>query len=520
MPQPATRPTTESTRTLATARAPMNKPTRIHRVLLVNPFTFQGDNPNIGMDPVVSRHAGQEIKTGVTLPIGLCYMAAVLLEKGFEVKLLDPLAEKIPVRDILEAARWSDAIITPFSAQHVDDIQKFMGIYRDKLRILVGTYAKHIPEKLFGQDFGDIILASEPEFLIAELLQAWPGISQVNGILYYDDDTQRIVRTTPSPPIANIDSIPFPARFLVNPKNYWDISFFGEPTTWLLPTRGCPYSCNFCAQFDLNEKAVRYRSPKNIADEIDQVVRESGVRNFVFFDETFNLNAKFVSAVCEEILARQLNIRWWCAARADLVKRDVVRLMKKAGCIEMRFGLESANDEILKYLQKDLTVEGIRRGCTICNEEGMNFSLQCILGTPMETEATIANTMQFIKDMRPLYVSFNVLTPLPGSQLFNQLKDKLDLDTVRSFDILHTNFPFGKFSGAELDGIVRRCYLGYYFSPTFLLKIIKTAIAQPHMVFGIAKTMVRQARYLIRSIVFHTSKDAAKELAAHPPQAV
>ena len=124
------------------------------------------------MDPVVSRHAGQEIKTGVTLPIGLCYMAAVLLQKGFEVKLLDPLAEKIPVGVILEAARWSDAIITPFSAQHVDDIQKFMGLYRDKLRILVGSYAKHIPEKLFGQDFGDIILASEPEFLIAELLQA------------------------------------------------------------------------------------------------------------------------------------------------------------------------------------------------------------------------------------------------------------------------------------------------------------------------------------------------------------
>lgn len=103
------------------------EPQTIRRVLLLNPFTFSGTNPNIGMDPVVSRHAGQEIKTGVTLPIGLCYMAAVLLREGFEVELLDPLAEEIPVPRIMEAARRADAVVMAFSAQHTDDIRRFMG---------------------------------------------------------------------------------------------------------------------------------------------------------------------------------------------------------------------------------------------------------------------------------------------------------------------------------------------------------------------------------------------------------
>jgi len=226
-----------------------------------------------------------------------------------------------------------------------------------------------------------------------------------------------------------------------------------------LPARGCPFDCIFCAQFDRNTKSVRYRSAKNIVDEMESVVNDSGVRNFAFFDETFNLYDKQVKAICNEILARKLRVKWWCAARADLIIEETARLMKKAGCIEMRVGLESANDEVLAYLRKDITVEKIRRGLKILNKVGLNFSLQCIFGSPMENSTTIRNTMEFIKEVGPLFVSFNVLTPLPGSQLFEEIKNTIDINALNSFDILHTDFPLGTYSGTDLAGIKKRLIL-------------------------------------------------------------
>jgi len=117
------------------------KPDKIKRVLLVNPFKYGAGITNIGVDPVVSRHSGQEIKTGITFPIGLAYMAAMLLKNGYEVRMLDPIAEKMHVSRIHDAARWSDAIIMPFSVSHMKDIKIFRGHFGDKLLVLGGGYS-------------------------------------------------------------------------------------------------------------------------------------------------------------------------------------------------------------------------------------------------------------------------------------------------------------------------------------------------------------------------------------------
>ena len=471
----------------------------IRKILLINPFKLSGNQPNIGVDPVVSRHVGQEIKTGVTFPIGLAYMASTLLEAGFEVKLLDPIAESITIERIYQESEWADAIVLPFSATHADDVRQYRSDFRRKFFVLGGGYAHHIADWLFNEDLGDVILCGEPEYTIVDLMRAHPNYQNVLGIIYKDG--KKIVRTPARPLLMDLDKLPFPARHLANPKNYWEIMFLGEPTAWILPSRGCPYDCIFCAQYDLNRRRVRYRSAKNIVDEIEEAVQKYKVKNFVFFDETFNFNDEFVISVCSEILKRGLKIKWWCAARADRVKADIVRLMKKAGCIELRFGLESANDEILKFMKKGETVVQIRRGLEITRKEGMNFSLQCIFGSPMESEKTIENTMRFIKEMKPLFVSFNVLTPLPGSQLYEQLKNKLKPEDMKSFDILHTRYPLGRYSGEELNQIIKKAYIGYYLSFAFGLKMLEQAFKNPKLVFGLTKMLLKQAFYVYRSIL-------------------
>jgi radical SAM superfamily enzyme YgiQ (UPF0313 family) len=476
----------------------------IQRILLLNPFAYDGRSRNVGIDPVVSRHSGQEIKTGVTFPIGLAYMAAMLLKNGYAVRMLDPIAEKIDTDIIHAYADWSDAIIMPFSPSHADDTRQFRLRFREKLFVLGGGFSKFIPETLLEGDYCDVVLNGEPELTIVELMKKYPDIDDVRGIIYRKKTGE--IQASLMPLVEDLDTLPFPERSLLNPRHYWDISFYGAPTAWVLPARGCPYNCIFCAQFDRNTKSVRQRSAKNVVDEIRSIVEHQGVRNIAFFDETFNVNDRQVKAISNEILARKLDIRWWCAARADLIKKDTIILMKEAGCIEMRIGLESANDSVLEYLRKDITVDKIRNGLAILRECGMNFSLQCIFGSPMEDRRTIAETMRFIRSAKPLFVSFNVLTPLPGSQLFEEIRNRVDLDTLKSFDILHTNFPLSRYSSAEMSRIIKKAYLSYYFSPGYLARMAREAIRQPRLIAFIVRTLVVQAWYVYTSIVRHGKK--------------
>ncbi len=474
---------------------------QIKKVLLLNPFVYDSGNINIGVDPVVSRHAGQEIKTGITFPIGLAYMGAMLLKAGYEIKIIDPIAKPIPIDEIYTYSSWADAIIMPYSPAHREHIRKYFFDFSNKLRIIGGGIAKYIHAFIFKNDIADVILNGEPEETIVDLVKKFPDISSVKGIIYRTSSGESVI-TQERAPVEDLDSLPFPIRNFASPGNYWDISFFGKPTAWILPTRGCLFNCIFCAQHDINQKRVRKRSPGNIVDEIEQVIKEQGVRNFVFFDETFNLYHEFNISVCEEILKRNLRIKWWCSARPDFVDEETVRKMKKSGCIEMRFGIESANDEILKYLGKNTNVEKIKKGIEITKEAGMNFSLQCIFGTPMESEETIENTMNFIREANPLYVSFNILTPLPGSILFEQIKDRLDLaDGLKNFDILHTDYSFGKYSSEELSRIIKRAYINYYLSFGFFKRVIQEFFKNPFTGIWIAVTLIKQSWYIYKSII-------------------
>jgi len=471
------------------------KPKKINRILLTTPFSYENKRFNIGVDPVVVRHAGQEIKTGITFPIGLAYMAATLLENNYEVCLLDPIAEKIPLGHINNMANWTDAIVMPFSAAHMKDIKKFREDFRNKYFILCG-YAKFIHEVLLKEDYCDVILDVESELIISELINKYPEIKDIQGIICSIDG--EIVSNIPAPLIDDLDNLPFPERKFLNPKLYWEIPFFGQPTAWILGSRGCSYNCVFCTKVSNN---YRFRSAPNIVDEIESVINGYNIRNFAFFDDNFNLNKKFVKAVCNEILDRNIKINWSCSGRADYISEDIVKLMKKSGCVEIKIGLESANDNILQYLQKETSIEEIKQGLEILNKIDLSYSLQCIFGSPMENYKTVRNTINFVKEYKPLFASFNVLTPLPGSILFDESKKEISLKQLQKFDILHTDFPLGHYSGRELREILKKAYLHYYLSLTYVRRIFKEITKRPLLVFGVLKTLLKQSFYVYKSII-------------------
>ncbi|MDD5774178.1 MAG: radical SAM protein [bacterium] len=479
----------------------INKKQGIKKILLINNFLHTGIIRNISIDPVVVRHSGQEIKTGVTFPIGLAYMGAMLKVSGYDVKIIDPIAEKVSLITIYKNSRWADAIVIPFSPYHQEDIKKYFSIFKDKVRIFVGQIAKYLSSRILEDGLADVIIDGEPELTIVDICRNWPYLNDTPGVIFVEKNGNTVT-TSKRELMQNLDSIPLPLRDFTNPRNYWDLLFWGRPTAFILPSRGCAFDCIFCAQRQMNNETVRYRSAKNITDEIESIIRQTGVRSIFFHDETFNLNDTFAVGVCEEILSRNIKIRWACAGRADLIKADIVSLMKKSGCIHMTLGLESANDHILEYLQKHQKVSEIRRGLQILQKKKMAFSLQCIFGSPGENSFTINNTMNFIRETNPFFVSFNVLTPLPGSYLFELVKDKLDLrESLKDMDILHTRLSFCDYSVNDLAKIIRSAYKSYYMSFYFLKKIISEIIRNPANIFWITKTIIFQTRYFYISIL-------------------
>jgi magnesium-protoporphyrin IX monomethyl ester (oxidative) cyclase len=481
---------------------------KIKRVLLINNFSYSGEIRNISIDPVVVRHSGQEIKTGITFPIGLAYIGAMLQAAGFSVKIIDPIAQKVSIKMIHAATDSSDAVVIPYSPYHHQDIRSYFGSFGAKAHILVGQIATYLSDSILQEGGGDVVIYGEPEKTVVEVCTQWPYLKDIPGVIFRESNGS--IHTTPQRElIQDLDSIPFPLRDFIHPRAYWDLLLWGRPTAFVLPSRGCVFDCIFCAQLQMNKKTVRQRTVKNIIDEIESIIRQTGVRNVLFHDETFNLNDAFVVGVCEEILSRNMKIRWACAGRADLIKANSIRLMKKSGCIHMTLGLESANDHILRYLQKRQKVTDIRRGLQILQKEKMTFSLQCIFGSPGENSQTIDNTMNFIWETKPFFVSFNVLTPLPGSSLFEQVKGSLDLnDSLKDMDILHTRFSFCDYSTQELAGLIRDVYKRYYLSFYFIRRVIGEIIDNPGTFFWMAKTMFFQIRYFYFSITkMHKPQD-------------
>lgn len=474
----------------------MKKPKKIKRILLTNPFFRNGRRVNIGIDPVVFRHVGQEIKTGMTFPVGLAYMGGVLLKEGYEVKILDPIAEPIPLHRIYEYAEWADAIFIPFSVLHSEDIRVFHDNFKNKFFILGGALAKYYSEMLLKNDFCDVVLTGEGDAVIGDLINNYPDIENVKGIAYKKNGNQII--TTASTFVINLDELPHPARHLLNVKLYWELPFFSQPTAWILASRGCPYNCLFCTKI---RTPVRFRSAEGVISEIESVIEEFGIRNFAFFDDNFNLNTEFVTTLCKRIIKKGIKIKWSCSARADLFTKEMAEIMKEAGCVEVKVGLESANNKILDYLHKNTTLKEIKRGLNILRETGLNYSLQCIFGSPMESEETIKNTIKFVKKYKPLFVSFNILTPLPGSRLFEKLRDKITFEQIKSFDIIHTAYPLGRYSVKELRKILQKAYLSYYFSFIYLIRIFKVILAYPYLFLGVFKTVIRQFFYIYTSII-------------------
>ena len=325
-------------------------------------------------------------------PLGLMYIAAVLKKSGMPVKITDLCF--VDKKDWKEAIGYADIYgITVFSSS----------LYLAKE---IAQIAKENNPKCIT-----VVGGPHPTSLPYDTLEFFDCVVKGEGEFTFSLPKESIMTM---PLIEDLDILPLPARDLVDLHRYTR-KVFGEKATSITTSRGCPYKCAFCCK-DVFGHKVRYFSIERVVEEIKSIIKDYGIRNFIFYDDTFALNRNRVYALCEEL--RKLNIIFRCNGDARRNTERDFRILYDAGCREIAFGIESGSQEILDRINKGVSVQQNRLAIQNAKKTGLCVKAFLMIGNPGESVKTIEETKRFMKEANPdQYTLFNFV-PLPGCDIW------------------------------------------------------------------------------------------------------
>ena len=248
------------------------------------------------------------------------------------------------------------------------------------------------------------------------------------------------------------------------------------PYTTMFTSRGCPGQCIFCSSPTFYGRAMRFKSSKSVLEEM-RLVKELGYKEVFFRDEIFTMSRPRVFEICEGMINENLNLLWIASARIGSVNFDSMKIMKKAGCHMLRFGVESGAQELLDNIKKGTKVPEIRETFKWAHQLGMDTHAHMMIGLPGETKETLENTINFVKEIDPTIVTFGILTPYPGTPIFDSLRElnpdigdgtESDLSHLHTKSFLNENFT--ELSPEELSKYIRKVYKSFYLRPGYIFK--------------------------------------------------
>ncbi|MDD5680788.1 MAG: radical SAM protein, partial [Candidatus Omnitrophica bacterium] len=396
---------------------------------------------------------GRRIGGGTIPPLTLLSVASILKKNGHSVRLMDADGEKKTLKDIKNDIKSFDFVILLTSSMSFrEDAQVLAGLKKENPRLITSAFGSHptfLPEACLNTDGIDILVRYEPEFIYRDLADAlskkndtWKA---VKGIAFRDSTGIHINERYPF--IENLDELPIPDRSLLN-RNlvYFNPLVKRLPYTTSITSRGCPGKCTFCTAPAFTGSKVRHNSADYVLREIEYLL-SSGIKEIYYRDETFSFFPQRNKIICETIIAKKMNVSWLCNVRVGTVKKDMLSLMKKAGCHTIKAGVESGVQEILDKSQKNIRLRDTEDLFRWARELGIATHAHVMLGMPGENRDTMKRTADFVISLKPTTVDFGICTPYPGAALFDKLlsehkdlKDKMEID----WEMLHTSGNLNK----------------------------------------------------------------------------
>lgn len=294
----------------------------------------------------------------------------------------------------------------------------------DKITVIIGgPHASMAGSEVLQCSAVDLAVKGEGEITIVEALNAIESkknFEPVKGIIYRNGN--QIMENPAQEFIEDLGSLAFPNTYAKEAlKDYgkYPRAAFG----YIFATRGCPYNCFFCGSRNIWGRQVRFRSPDNVAEEI-RGLREEGVRIFYFVDDTFGINKQYISDLCRVFIERCPGIKWSCEFHIKLVDDETISLMKRAGCYQIQLGIESGNNDILKQMRKNITIEEALAAAEIIKKHGIELQVFFIIGFPQETEETLNDTIMAMQQIKGDIITYSIFTPYPGTEAFAFSKEK------------------------------------------------------------------------------------------------
>lgn len=412
---------------------------------------------------------------GVYPPLGIAYIASYLEKYNYEVSILDSKALNLTTTETKDRIMKEkpDVVgitsMTPNVKGALEAAKLVKEVSNDIITVIGGPQISAFPKETLSFDFIDFGIYGEGEHAILELvnnIHNGKDLSNITGLVYKKN--KKVFINQPAL-IENLDKLPFPSRHLL-PRDKYHCVIAKPPFTTMITSRGCPFRCNFCFKGPSSKK-IRYRSAKNVADEIEHCIEKYKVKTIMFYNDTFNANRNHVKNVCTEIIGRGIDIEWEAPVRVDLIDEEILRLMKKAGCIRLRYGVESGDDRILELMNKRITVKKVEEVFKLTKKIGIETFAYFMIGYVTENEKTIRNTINFAKKINPDWVMFTVVTPIPLTNLhdLSVIKGLIDLNYWKNFVLGKTNKRV-PFLVENADEWVRRAYKEFYLRPQFFLK--------------------------------------------------
>ena len=378
----------------------------------------------------------------VDTPATLLIIASILRAGDNQIDLIDANGNNLSyeaISDILKGKNF-DCIIFTFNSWIIDDELRVCDIIKKAnpscITIGYSWYARKFGKEILGEFPNlDVLIIEDPFSVIENCVKALNEsgkIGDTEGVAFRDQN-QNIVINSKLSSRKSFEELPLPAYDLLPSfKPYYIYSRFLRPYALVYAGKGCPFSCNYC-----NVANTKYsgRSAESIIEELKLLKKLGGVKYVWFYDEIFTINRERVIEVCYGIIKERLNIKWFCDSRIDLVDKEILRLMKKAGCIGIAYGVESGSQKILNSMNKGITISQARNSLIMTRRAKIPIQLNLIIGYVGENNETLEETKSFIKEILPDTLQITKMMALDGTEFLKiaiknkWIKNNLDWKT-------------------------------------------------------------------------------------------
>ncbi|MBI5246473.1 MAG: cobalamin B12-binding domain-containing protein [Elusimicrobia bacterium] len=431
-------------------------------------------------------------------PLGITYICGYLIKQGYGVGLLDGCALGLQYDEIIDIVKRKAPKSIGISSttyalpKAVELARRLRDAFPDLLIVLGGAHANAVPlHAMEKYSFFDLVVFGEGEHTTAELLDAFrktaydrksflaaaATLQAIQGIVYRDGG--KIVKTPARPDIKNLDSLPMPARQLLPREKYIPLpnQYKRTPLAHMVVIRGCPYFCTFC---DQAETGARMNTAGRAVEDIKALVRDYGIKEISFWDDTMSFNKSWMREFCNLLIAENLDVIWSCYAAVNTVDLPLLKLMKKAGCWNIFYGIETGNPTLMKNIgadRKNTNADRIRGIMKDTRAAGIEVRGSFMVALPGETPELAEETIKFALELDPEYAQFSATTPYPGTKLYDEIKagkwGKLTTEDFSEYQGWNIVFlPEGYKDKEAVRAINNAAFRRFYFRPKYILKKI------------------------------------------------